>query len=156
MDNPFVRKPSDRSFKHGHTRGKRPTRVFRAWAEMIRRCTNPNFIAFKHYGGRGIKVCERWQSFENFLADMGEPPTEKHELDRYPNKDGDYEPDNCRWATKSENMRNTNRNHLVTYQGRTQCLAAWSEELGIPWGRLRDRLGKLGWTVDRAFNTGLH
>lgn len=122
---------------------------------MLRRCRNPKFIAFRHYGGRGIKVCDRWLDFRNFLADMGEPLTEKHELDRYPDKDGDYDPGNCRWATKSQNMRNTNRNHLVTFQGRTQCLAAWAEETGIPYGRLRDRLGKLGWTPERALTEPL-
>lgn len=153
MANPFVRSPHDRAFTHGHTRKGRYTKVYRAWADMVKRCTYAKHVVWRHYGGRGIKVCDRWRTFTNFLADMGEPPTEKHELDRHPDKDGNYEPGNCRWATRSENMRNTNRNHLVTFKGKTQCLAAWAEELNLPYTRLRDRLVKLKWTAERAFTT---
>lgn len=73
---------------------------------MRQRCQNPNADKFKHYGGRGIRVCDRWQSFENFFADMGHPPTPKHELDRMDNE-GHYEPGNVRWATRKQQVRNT-------------------------------------------------
>lgn len=141
---------------HGHTRGNSMTPIYRRWADMVKRCTNPKHIVFRYYGGRGIRVCDRWIVFANFLADMGDLPTPKHELDRYPDKNGNYEPGNCRWATRSENMRNTRVNHLVTFQGKTQCLAAWSEETGLSYGVLKDRLDKLGWTPAKALTTPSH
>jgi hypothetical protein len=149
----IVRHPRARNFVHGHTAGHHFTKTYSTWADMVKRCTNPKAIGWPHYGGRGIQVCSHWLTFTNFLADMGEKPEGRYELDRYPNKDGNYEPGNCRWATRSQNMRNTNRNHLVTFNGKTQCLAAWSEELGIKYNKLKDRLKKLHWTAERAFTT---
>jgi hypothetical protein len=73
---------------------------------MIQRCRNPENPGWKNYGGRGIKVCERWRSFENFLADMGRKPSPLHSIDRFPNNDGNYEPGNCRWATRFEQRHN--------------------------------------------------
>jgi hypothetical protein len=94
-----------RSMRHGHARHGAESRVYTAWESMIQRCTNPKHRAFKNYGGRGITVCERWlHSFENFLADMGEPPPGLT-LDRRDN-DGNYEPGNCRWATWKEQINN--------------------------------------------------
>jgi hypothetical protein len=85
---------------HGLTR----TPAYRSWAQMKTRCENPNYKEFYYYGGRGIKICERWNSFENFLADMGSRPEGKT-LDRI-NGNGNYEPGNCRWATPLEQSRN--------------------------------------------------
>lgn len=87
---------------HGHAKASGPTRTYNSWANMRQRCNNPKVRDFHNYGGRGITVCERWTKFENFLADMGEVP-DGMELDRYPNNDGNYEPSNCRWATRKQN-----------------------------------------------------
>lgn len=118
--------------------------LYNCWKDMRRRCNNPNYRTYKWYGGRGIKVCERWNDsltgFPNFLADMGFKPTPKHSLDRIDNDKG-YSPDNCRWADRRTQTRNMSRNRLVTIDGRTQCVTDWCLELGaepkIVWTRIR-------------------
>ena len=87
------------------THGYSHTRVYKAWFGMLQRCENPNNAKYKDYGARGIKVCKRWHKFENFLADMGKRP-KGMSIDRWPNNDGDYEPNNCRWATRSQQQFN--------------------------------------------------
>lgn len=139
--------------KHGHARKNNTSLEYRTWQAMMRRCYKPADSFFADYGGRGIKVCNRWHSFVNFLTDMGPKPSTGHSIDRYPDKDGNYTPGNCRWATMKQQARNTRRNRLVTYKGRTQCVAAWGEELGISERLLRQRLFKLGWNVEKAFTT---
>ena len=96
-----------RTFKtHGKTVGGH-TKEYRAWCNIRARCHKPESDNFIYYGGRGIKVCDRWLlSFENFLKDMGKAPSSKHSVDRFPNNDGDYEPTNCRWATSTEQANN--------------------------------------------------
>jgi hypothetical protein len=133
---------------HGAARAGKRTRMYSIWLSMNSRCTNPRVHHWDRYGGRGITVCERWRrSFENFLADMGEPP-DGCTLDRIDN-DGPYSPENCRWATQAEQRRNTSRARLLTYQDRTQPEVEWAEELGIGVGTLRSRINR-GWTVERS------
>ena len=102
------------------------------------------------YGGRGIKVCDRWQDFENFAADMG-PRPEGCSIERIDN-DGGYNPENCRWATRKEQNRNTRRNKLMTMGGVTRCLSEWAEVVNIHETVLRQRLF-MGWTDEKALTT---
>lgn len=98
---------TEKNLRHGHSVRGAVTAEKRVYAAMKARCSNPNNIAYRHYGGRGIAVCERWSnSFEAFLSDMGERPSSQHSIDRIDNDRG-YGPDNCRWATRSEQMANT-------------------------------------------------
>lgn len=139
---------------HGLSRigGTHP--LYQTWANMISRCTNPRAKPWPNYGGRGIKVCDRWRGrfgFENFLADMG-PRPRGHELDRYPDNDGNYEPGNCRWATRKQNIRNQRTNRRVAYLGQIRTIAEVSEMTGKPRGLLYARL-RSGWDVESAIST---
>lgn len=136
-----------RSTRHGHS--QRPE--YAIWAGMLARCFNPRLRAWRHYGGRGIVVCERWRElFENFLADMGPRPSPKHSIDRIDN-DGDYGPGNCRWATRNEQARNVSRNRLVAHNGETKTVAEWFElhGNGLPRRTFETRIAR-GLSVDQA------
>lgn len=135
---------------HGCARHGQKTGAYKSWGAMMGRCSNPNHKGFKHYGGRGITVCERWRSFENFLADMGERPEGKS-IDRFPNRDGNYEPGNCRWATAKEQGRNLRRNRVITAQGVTACLAEFAERNNLHWSRIAQRL-LYGWAESELFS----
>ena len=94
------------NYKHGHAGNSKTTKIYHAWEGMKARCYNKNYPKYDRWGGRGIKVCDRWlESFENFLADMGEPPGKEYSVDRKDNN-GNYEPNNCRWATDDEQQQN--------------------------------------------------
>ncbi len=120
---------------------------------MVSRCTQPSYPSFEQYRSRGITVCERWRTFENFLADMGERPSASHSLDRIDN-DGNYEPSNCRWATKQEQANNRATNVLVHYRGRDFTLAELARETGVSIEIIRCRLrrSKKQWTVEGALS----
>lgn len=120
----------ERATKHGQASGKRSPE-YNIWASMLARCENPNNKKYYLYGERGICVSQSWHSFVNFFADMGERPSNKHSIDRYPNKDGNYELGNCRWATISEQNRNLRSNVLLEYEGRKQIMQDWATELMI-------------------------
>lgn len=139
------------NFKHGYARNKNASPTYKIWYGMIRRCTKPRGKNWDWYKGRGIKVCKRWFSFLNFLKDMGERPSPKHSIDRIDN-DGNYEPGNCRWATAKEQGRNTRKNCMLTYKGKTQCISAWAEELGISPFVIHTRLYR-GDSDERALRT---
>jgi hypothetical protein len=124
-------------------------RVYRIWVGMRDRCNNDRS---GNYGARGIRFCDRWQCFENFLADMGEPPTFQHSIDRI-NNDGNYEPGNCRWATRTEQSRNQRSNTILEFRGEKVTLAEWSERMGIKASTLCVRLYKLCWTIEQSLTT---
>ena len=121
------------------------------WRAIKARCHSVGSVSYAWYGGRGIRVCERWfDSFENFFADMGPRPSKAHSVDRIDN-DGNYEPGNCRWATRKEQQRNKRNNRLITYNGETMCLEAWADRLGIGWATIHERLDR-GWSVADALS----
>lgn len=119
-------------------------RLYRVWASMMARCFNPNAFSYKDYGGRGITVCERWQSFTKFQEDMGDR-AKGLTLERKEN-DGNYEPDNCCWASRKDQARNTRRNRNLTVNGETKTLAEWCEKLRINSSQVI-RLLKNGWLM---------
>jgi hypothetical protein len=123
------------------THGGRRTPEYRIWSAIIHRCENPRAASFDRYGGRGIRVCERWrESYANFIADMGQRPTKEHSIERRDNALG-YSPENCRWATRSDQARNTRRTRLVSAFGVTLCLADWADVSGVNYSTLHERLG---------------
>lgn len=132
--------------------GVRSIPEYAIWTSMKQRCQNPRCRTWKWYGGRGIKVCERWQAFENFYVDTGPRPSPRHELDRYPDNDGNYEPDNCRWTLHRGNNRNRRNNLTLTYDGRTLLLVEWAEKLGIPRETIHWRLCH-GWSISKTLTT---
>ncbi len=123
---------------------------YRAWHGMRSRCRD---TANPRYGGRGLTVCERWRSFENFYADMGPKPEigRSCQLDRIDN-DGHYCPENCRWATIKQQARNRCSNRLIEYNGYIKTLSEWAESSGITTGCLYRRIS-YGWTLDRALSS---
>ena len=130
----------------GRTHGMRYTRVYGIWHGMKQRCLNPNAAEYKWYGARGITVCEAWQeSFEAFYADMGDPPTEYHTIERN-DVNGNYEPGNCRWATQAEQSCNMRTNINLTYEGETLNATQWARRLGIPRMTLLYRYHR-GWST---------
>jgi hypothetical protein len=130
-----VRQPSDiveivLTVKHGATSGG-PSREYNSWAMMKQRCLNDSYNQFSDYGGRGVQICERWiNSFENFLEDMGSRPVGTT-LDRWPNKNGSYEPDNCRWATKAQQQSNMRNNIVISIEEITTTMTDWCRMLAV-------------------------
>lgn len=131
------------------THHKTGTPEWIAWSSMKQRCGLPSRADFCHYGGRGIRVCARWQrSFENFLADMGKRPSTRHSLDRI-NNNGNYTPKNCRWATPFEQHNNRSDNTRIVHDGVSLTLSEWSLRLNRNRSTISRRL-KSGWTVADA------
>lgn len=128
------------------------TDEYHAWSAMKSRCFHAKNASFDRYGGRGISVYAPWvESFEAFLQDMGPRPSPDHSLDRI-NNDGNYEPSNCRWATRVQQSRNKSSNRMLTWNGVTDCLQGWSDRLSIPASILQSRV-RLGWDTERILST---
>lgn len=121
----------------GAVKGKAPE--YKAWISLRERCNNPNFIGFKNYGGRGIRVCGRWNDFTAFLSDMGPKPGPEYSVERE-DVNGNYEPSNCSWATRREQSRNTTRNHFISAFGITKVLSDWAAQTGLSRAAIRKRI----------------
>ena len=132
--------------------GKATTKIYRQWWSMIQRCSNPNIAQYRSYGGRGITVCEQWKKFENFFADMGDPPPGMT-LERI-NNDKGYEPGNVRWATRLEQAQNRRTNVLLTYGTQTLTLAEWGRVTGLGKDTIARRYAK-GWSPERILTEPL-
>lgn len=123
---------AQRNFKHGHNTRENTSIEYTAWSQMIGRCYNVNNTRYKNYGGRGIKVCDKWlNDFNAFLSDIGVRPTIQHSLDRI-DVNKDYSPENCRWATDIEQARNRTNNHWIEYNGEKRILTDWANLLKVP------------------------
>lgn len=128
--------------------GLSKSRTYGSWASMIQRCTNPNRPEYNNYGGREIIVCEEWLSFESFLSDMGECPSNNFTLERV-NNDSGYNKHNCRWATYSDNLNNKRSSVKYTHNGETLTITQWSRRLGCTRGKLFKRIYR-GWSFEDA------
>lgn len=142
-----------RSLRHGEGKRSNRSAEYRTWKAMNVRCHNKDQAAYKRYGGRGIRICRRWlgpNGFQNFLEDMGRKPTPEHTLDRIDN-DGNYCSENCRWATRKQQARNTRTNRFLTYQGEKKTLSEWGERFHLAPDLISCRI-KRGWSMEQALN----
>lgn len=122
---------------------------YQAWVQLRQRCYNPKNRSYPNYGGRGIKVSVRWDTFEVFMLDMGPRPSPAHSIERSDNNRHYGEPGNCYWGTSAEQNNNTRRNRPITYQGRTLNLQQWADEAGITHAALLKRI-RAGWSIGQA------
>lgn len=138
----------DNTIKMHTTHGQSRSTTYRSWSSMMTRCYDQKQKEFKYWGGRGIKVCDQWHKFECFFEDMGQRP-EGCTIDRYPNKNGNYEPGNCRWATAEEQANNVSSNLVINLNGDSRTLAQWSRATGIKAATIRERVVR-GHPPDKA------
>ena len=137
---------SQSHYKHGHAVPPNCTHTYRIWQGMLGRCSNPNYPKWRNYGGKGITVCDRWRTFENFLADMGECPSDNHSIDRICSN-GNYEPANTRWSDRYQQANNKTNNVVLEFQGRRLTMAEWAKELDISYNAIQFRLQR-GWNIE--------
>ena len=135
-------KVRQRAIENNFTHGMSNIPEFRIWVAMRKRCRNKNNADYYLYGGRGIKVCERWQDFKNFIEDIGRRPSKKHSIDRVDN-DGNYEPGNCRWVLPEIQARNTRKTVFIEFNGKKQSLSEWAREVGVSRETLKYRFKKM-------------
>lgn len=138
-----------RNTRHNGSRRGRKTVEYVAWEHLRKRCLNPSDKSYEGYGGRGITVCERWNDFAAFLADMGPRPSPKHSIDRI-DVDGPYAPENCRWATAQEQANNKRNNRRLTLNGVTRTMSEWSRITGIGVATILNRIDRRGWSAEYA------
>jgi hypothetical protein len=129
--------------------------LYSTWKGLKSRCYTPGSDHYQNYGGRGIRVCERWlNSFSDFVSDLGAKPSPVHTLEREDNN-GNYEPSNVVWATRKQQMRNTRRNKWLTYNDKTMVLEDWAKFIGISVTGLYGRIYKDYWSIEKALSTPL-
>lgn len=143
---------SELSIKRNTTHNKSKTITYKSWKGLFKRCNNQNDKNHHNYGGRGISVCARWSKYENFYADMGEKPSNKHSIDRIDNN-GNYSPENCRWALKKIQANNTRANVLITHNGLTLTVSEWADRSLVSYNTFWQRLYTLKWDIEKALNT---
>ena len=134
------------------THGMCGTRIYEIWKDMVKRCNNPNGKAYANYGGRGIFVCAEWrhdfQAFYDYVSQLPNYDKKGYSLDRIDNEEG-YRPENIRWSSRTQQNRNKRNTVMLTYNGKTQSLPAWADELGMSRKVLHDRIFR-SWSVERA------
>jgi len=139
------------AYKHGFAKRGKITKEYKIWADIKTRCLNVNSKVFEHYGGRGITICNRWKnSFENFLKDMGFAPP-KYEIERI-NVNGNYEPNNCKWATRQEQCSNRRQNKFITFNDITKTYTQWEKELGLKPTTISQRK-RYGWCDEKCLTS---
>lgn len=133
---------------HGHALERNQSKTYHTWSSMKRRCYNKKASNYDRYGGRGIQVCDRWlNSFENFLEDMGEKP-DGMTIERL-KSNGNYAPENCKWADNIEQANNKSNNRILDFDGKSMTVAQWARELGLSYKTLSLRLLR-GWSVEKT------
>ena len=140
------------NLKHGHA-GRNRSPEYGVYSTMLSRCYNPKVSKYADYGGRGITVCNRWRGeggYQHYIEDMGRRP-QGASIERE-DTDGPYSPENCRWATPTEQANNRRSNRFLVHQGRRATLAQWAREFGLKGSTVSDRLAR-GWSIDRALST---
>ena len=137
--------------KHGEGNVGQTTPEYKTWVALRSRCLSNTNRSYPQYGGRGITVCARWNSYENFLHDMGRKPSPRHSIDRIDNN-GNYEPSNCKWSTKKEQASNRRNSHFVLVNNKKMTVSEFARSMKINPQTLEARLKK-GWTVERIMNT---
>lgn len=136
-------------------KAKNYPRLYRIYRGMKTRCTNPKYQYWDRYGGRGISICDEWQNFDNFCdwaLSSGYEESKRYpalSIDRI-DVDKGYSPDNCRWATATQQANNTSRNHLISAFGKTMTIAEWARETGIKDRTIYHRVAEYGWTPEEA------
>lgn len=136
--------------RHGHTFRGKITPEYQCWSDIKARCLKPEHKFFEYYGGRGITICDEWKDdFSAFLAHVGPRPSQKHTIDRHPNNDGNYEPNNVRWATRKEQIDNRRSTVFVTIEGKKVPISNVIQERGIERRLVMGRIER-GWTPERA------
>jgi hypothetical protein len=136
------------------THGMSKIPLYRTWKAMMSRCYNTHHMGYPDYGGRGITVCQQWHDFPTWYAYMGEPPSKNHTIERIDNN-GNYEPSNCRWATRKEQANNKSNNRIIEFNGQTKTLKQWAEVIKMPYKTLHARLNQANWSIEKSFKTPL-
>ena len=139
--------------QHNKTHGMSGTKEHKTWKGIHERCRNKKLKCYGNYGGRGIKVCDRWDSFENFYADMGDAPTPSHSIERI-DVNGNYEPSNCKWATPIEQANNKNQNKYIEHDGLRLTYSQWGRKIGLKPHTIRARI-EAGYSPKDALNPEL-